>query len=80
MRHDAFSDNNGPATLAPFATGLASAWQALCGLPATHPWFWLARSAQPETLPLLFLVLLDGLSGLLGGAGPGIFRVACGHG
>ena len=76
MTHDVIPDNNGPATLAPFATALASAWNALCGLPATHPWFWLARSSSPETLPLLALVLFDGLSGLLGGSGTGV----CDHG
>lgn len=70
MTNDVIPDNNGPAT------PVASAWQALCGLPATHPWFWLARTAQPETVPLLFLVLFDGLSGFLGGTGTG----ACGHG
>ena len=76
MRHDAFSDHHRSAMF------VASAWQALCGLTvrplrtATHPWFWLARSASPETLPLLALVLLDSLSGLLGGTSTG----ACGHG
>jgi len=70
MTDDAFSNDNGPAT------SVASAWQALCGLPATHPWFWLARTAQPETVPLLFLVLFDGLSGILGGTSTG----ACMHG
>ena len=29
------------------AAALASAWNALCCLPATHPWFWLVRSAPP---------------------------------
>jgi len=68
MTDDAFSNDNRPTT------PLASAWRTLCGLPATHPWFWLARTASPETLPLLALVLFDGLSGLLVGTG------ACGHG
>jgi len=70
MRHDQLPNNNSPATF------MASAWLALCGLPATHPWFWLARSPSAETLPLLFLVLLDSLSGFLGGASTGV----CGHG
>ena len=76
MRYDAFSNDNGPTT------HLASAWRTLCSLPATHPWFWLARSApfatapSAEMLPLLALVLLDGLSGFLGGTGAGV----CGHG
>ena len=76
MTNDAFSKDNGTTT------HLASAWLALCGLPATHPWFWLVRSApfatapSVEMLPLLFMVLLDGLSGFLGGTGTGV----CGHG
>ena len=76
MTNDQLPDNNRPAT------HLASAWHALCGLPTTHSWFWLARSApfatapSAEMLPLLFMVLLDGLSGLLGGTGTG----GCGHG
>jgi len=74
MINDVIPDNNRPA--AP----LASAWHTLCSLPATHPWFWLARSPSAETLPLLFLVLLDSLSGLLGGTGPDIFKGVCGHG
>jgi hypothetical protein len=68
MTNDAFSNDNRATT------HLASAWQALCGLPATHPWFWLVRSPSTETLPLLALVLFDGLSGLLVGTG------GCGHG
>ena len=76
MTNDVIPDNNRPAT------ALASAWRALCGLPATHPWFWLERSApfatapSAEMLPLLALVLFDSLSGLLGGTGTGV----CGHG
>jgi len=70
MRHDPFSDNNRPAT------PLASAWQALCGLPATHPWFWLARSGALESTTPILLVLFEGLSGLLVGSGTGV----CGHG
>jgi len=70
MRHDAFSDHHRSAT------HLASAWQALCGLPATHPWFWLARSGALESTAPVLLVLLDGLSGILGGSGTGV----CGHG
>ncbi len=70
MTNDVIPDNNRPAT------ALATAWRALCSLPATHPWFWLARSPSAETLPLLALVLFDGLSGFLGGTGTGV----CGHG
>ncbi len=74
MRHDQLPNNYRPAT------PLASAWQTLCSLPATHPWFWLARSGALETAAPVLLVLFDGLSGFLGGSGPGIFRVVCGHG
>lgn len=74
MTHGAIHDNNRPAAVAPFATALASAWNALCCLPATQPWLWLARSPSAEILTLLFLVLLDGLSGFLGGANAGILR------
>ena len=78
MSHDRFHtpSGRGPEAVAPFATALASAWKTLCCLPATLPWLWLARSPSAETLPLVLLVLLDGLSGLLGGASTGV----CGHG
>ena len=76
MRHDPLSDNNSPATLAPLATAVASAWRALCGLSATHSWFWLARTGAFEPAAPVLLVLFDGLSGLLGGASTGV----CGHG
>ena len=71
------------------AAALASAWDALCCLPATHPWFWLVRSAPPggfaakiiETCasahgatPALSLVLLDALPVLLDALGAGAFR------
>ena len=74
MRHDPFSDNNRSAT------SVASAWQALCGLPATHPWFWLARSGALESTTPILLVLFEGLSGLLAGTSPDIFKGVCGHG
>ena len=70
MTNDAFSNDNGTTT------HLASAWQALCGLPATHPWLWLARSGALESTAPVLLVLFDGLSGVLGGTGTGV----CGHG
>ena len=70
MRHDQLPNNYRPAT------PLASAWQTLCSLPATHPWFWLARTGALESSAPVLLVLLDGLSGLLGGSGTGV----CGHG
>lgn len=70
MTDDAFSNDNVPAT------HLASAWHALCGLPATHPWFWLARSGAFEPAAPVLLVLFDGLSGFLGGSSTGV----CGHG
>ncbi len=53
---------------------LVSAWNALCCLPATHPWFWLVRSAPVETTPAAGLVLLDSLPVLLDAFGTGGFR------
>ena len=70
MRHDQLPNNNSPATF------MASAWLALCRLPATHPWFWLARSGALESTAPVLLVLFDGLSGLLVGTSTG----GCGHG
>lgn len=58
------------------ASALASAWQALCGLLATHPWLWLARSGSVEAAPAISLVLLDALSNLLDALG----AAAGGHG
>ena len=58
------------------AQALAPAWDALCCLPATHPWFWLVRSAPVEAAPAIGLVLLDVLPKLLDAFGAG----ACGHG
>ncbi|MEC3862369.1 hypothetical protein VK792_13830 [Mesobacterium sp. TK19101] len=60
-------DNNGPTT------PVASAWNALCCLPATHTWLWLARSGPVETAPAIGLVLLDALPGLLDAIGAGAF-------
>ena len=71
------------------AQALAPAWDALCCLPATHPWFWLVRSAPPggfaakiiemcasahEATPAIGLVLLDALPVLLDALGAGAFR------
>ncbi len=56
------------------AAALASAWDALCCLPATRPWFWLVRSAPNEAAPALGLVLLDALPVLLDALGAGAFR------
>ena len=76
MTHD--SNHSHGRRSAPDA--LASAWSALCCLPATHPWLWLARSGAPggfaakvielcacahEASPALGLVLLDVLPKLL---------------
>lgn len=58
------------------ANALASAWQALCSLLATHPWLWLARSGSVEAAPAIGLVLLDALSNLLDALG----AAAGGHG
>ena len=51
---------------------LASAWNALCCLLATHPWLWLARSGAIEASPVVSLVLLDALPKLLVALGAGI--------
>ena len=56
------------------AAALASAWDALCCLPVTHPWLWLVRSAPVEAAPAVGLVLLDALPVLLGALGAGAFR------
>lgn len=56
------------------AAALASAWDALCCLPATHPWFWLVRSAPNEAAPAIGLVLLDALPVLLDALGAGAFH------
>ena len=53
---------------------LASAWNALCCLLATHPWLWLARSGAIEATPALGLVLLDVLPKLLVALGAGVLR------
>ena len=68
---------------------LASAWDALCGLSATHPWLWLVRSAPPGGIaakiiemcasahgaaPAIGLVLLDVLPGHLDALGAEAFR------
>ena len=58
------------------AAALASAWNAMCCLPATHPWFWLVRPGAVEAAATLGLVLLDGLPRLLDALGAG----ALGHG
>ncbi len=58
------------------AAALASAWNALCCLPTTHPWFWLVRSAPVEATPAIGLVLLDVLPRILDAFGTGAF----GHG
>jgi hypothetical protein len=73
------------------AAALASTWNALCCLSATHPWFWLVRPGAPggfvaKIIELgayapgaaapLGLVLLDGLPRLLDALGAG----ALGHG
>ena len=69
MTHDIFNPHNGRGA----AASLASAWNTLCCLPATHAWFWLARSTPVEAAPAIGLVLLDALPGLLGAFGAGAF-------
>ena len=51
---------------------LASAWNALCCLLATHPWLWLARSGAIEASPAVSLVLFDVLPKLLVALGAGV--------
>ena len=69
MTHDIFNPHNGRGS----AASLASAWHALCCLPANHAWFWLARSGPIETAPAIGLVLLDALPRLLDAFGAGAF-------
>lgn len=75
----------------PASAHLASAWCALCRLPAAEPWFWLVRSGAPgglaakiiqagahapDTAPAIGLLLLHELPRLLVALGKG----ALGHG
>ena len=69
MTHETFSSDHGRGA----ASSLASAWNALCCLPATHAWFWLARSAPVEAAPAIGMVLLDALPRLLDAFGAGAF-------
>lgn len=69
MTHEIFSPHHGRGT----AASLASAWNALCCLPATHAWFWLARSGPVEATPAIGLVLLDALPRLVDAFGAGAF-------
>ncbi len=72
MTHDFHHHHHGWGT----AAAMASAWNALCCLPATQPWLWLVRSAPLEAAPAIGVVLLDALPVLLDAFGAG----ACGHG
>ena len=69
MTHDQTNIHHGRGT----AASLASAWNALCCLPATHAWFWLARSGPVEAAPAIGLVLLDALPRLVDAFGAGAF-------
>ena len=69
MTHDIFSPHHGRGA----AASLASTWHALCCLPATHAWFWLARSTPVDAAPAIGLVLLDALPRLLDVFGAGAF-------
>ena len=69
MTHD--SNHSHVCRSAPDA--LATAWNALCCLLATHPWLWLARSGAIEASPAVSLVLLDVLPKLPVALGAGIF-------
>jgi len=85
MTHDRLHPDHGRGP----ATALASAWDALRRLPATHPWLWLVRSGPADgfaakvletcayaygTAPALGLVLLDVLPGFLDAFGSGVCR------
>jgi len=72
MTHDISNTHHGRGP----AAALASAWNALCCLSATHPWLWLVRPGAVEAAAPLGLVLLDGLPRLLDALGAG----ALGHG
>lgn len=69
MTHETNNPHHGRGAASP----LASAWNALCCLPATHTWFWLARSGPVEAAPAIGLVLLDALPRLLDAFGAGAF-------
>ncbi|MCC1492777.1 hypothetical protein [Cognatishimia sp. F0-27] len=69
MIHDLFNPHHDRGA----AASLASAWNALCCLSATHAWFWLARSGPVEAAPAIGLVLLDALPRLLDAFGAGAF-------
>jgi hypothetical protein len=56
------------------AQALAPAWDALCRLPATHPWFWLVRPGPFEAAPAIGLVLLNAMSVPLDAIGQGALR------
>lgn len=85
MTHDVLHPHHGRGAFA----ALASAWNALCCLPATHKWFWLVRSGAPggfavkiietcayahETAAPFGLVLLDGLPRFLVAFGAEVIR------
>lgn len=53
------------------AAGMASAWDALCRLPVSDPWFWLVRSSALEGAQAVGVVLLEGLPRLLDALGAG---------
>jgi len=69
MTHEIFSPHHGRGP----AASLASTWNALCCLPATHAWFWLARSGPVDAAPAIGLVLLDAVPGFLDAFGAGAF-------
>ncbi len=69
MTHDLTNLHHGRGP----AASLASTWNALCCLPATHAWFWLARSGPVDAAPAIGLVLLDAVPGLLDAFGAGAF-------
>ena len=70
MIHDVIKPNQRRGA----AQALAPAWDALCCLPATHPWFWLVRSGPFDTASAIGLVLFNAMSVFLDALGQGAFR------
>ncbi len=70
MTHDSQNPNVRRSAPEP----LASAWNTLCCLLATHPWFRLVGSGAIEATRAVGLVLFDALPRLLVALGAGILR------
>ena len=66
MTHDLHHQHHGRGP----AAALASAWNALCCLPATQPWLWLVRSAPVEAAPAIGLGVVRETWVAVGQGGP----------